>query len=47
LEATERTDRALSRTFGSQYRLNEQVVGVAFTFVDPFVATMALSALQH
>ena len=35
-EAAEGTDRALSRTFGSEYRLNEQVVGVAFAFVDPF-----------
>src|SRR3972149_1977745 len=35
-EAAEGTDRALSRTFGSQYRFNEQVVGVAFAFVDPF-----------
>ena len=35
-EIAERTDRALSWTFGSNYRFNEQVVGVAFAFVDPF-----------
>src|SRR3970040_824717 len=35
-EIAEGTDRALSWTFGSKYRFNEQVVGVAFAFVDPF-----------